>query len=241
MSREHTPERSAEAASVGDARVDWSRVDWVLLDMDGTILDLAYDNYFWRVLVHERYAQAQGLTLEQAQARLLPRFRDTAHTLPWYCTDFWSRETGLDMRALKAEIRERIAPLPGAVGFLDAVRASGRALWLATNAHRDSWTLKLEQTGLRGHFDRVTCSHDFGAPKENPAFWQRLRAVYPFDPARTLFVDDSQPVLDAARDYGIAQVIGIRHPDRSAPPRDIPGHLTVDALADLNPPGARRA
>ena len=26
---------------------DWQEIDTVLLDMDGTLLDLHYDNYFW--------------------------------------------------------------------------------------------------------------------------------------------------------------------------------------------------
>lgn len=217
--------------------MDWARVDWVLLDLDGTVLDLAYDNYFWRVLVHERYAQRHGLSPEAAAAALKPHFEGAAHTLPWYCTDHWSRVTGLDMAALKAEIRHRIRPLPGAVAFLEAVRASGRRLWLATNAHPDSWRLKLEHTGLTAYFERIICSHDYGAPKEDARFWTALQAQHPFEPARSLFVDDSRPVLDAARAYGIGQVIGLRHPDSSAPERELPGHLTASRLAALNPPG----
>lgn len=221
-----------ESPSVGDAAVDWSRIDLVMLDMDGTVLDLAYDNYFWRTMVFERYAAFHGLSREEADARLLPEFVATQHTLPWYCTDHWSRVTGLDLVALKNEIRERIRPLPGAVAFLDAVRASGRSLWLATNAHPNAWQLKISQTGLRHHFDRIVSSHDFGAPKEHPDFWEAMQAAHPFDPARTLFVDDSKPVLDAARGYGIAHVVGIRHPDRSAAARPVAGHDSINALAD---------
>jgi 5'-nucleotidase len=222
-----------EGTSVGDAYVDGSRVDLVMLDMDGTILDLAYDNYFWRTVVFERFAALHGISREEADERLMPEFIATQHTLPWYCTDHWSRFTGLDLVALKTEIRERIRPLPGAVAFLDAVRDSGRRLWLVTNAHPDAWRLKLAQTGLHDRFDRIVSSHDFGAPKEHPSFWSGLRAAHDFDPARTLFVDDSQAVLDAARAYGIGQVVGIRHPDRSAPPRPVEGHHTVNALADI--------
>lgn len=213
----------------------WSAVETVLLDMDGTILDLAFDNYFWSTLIFERYAERHGLTRAEADARLMPEFTRTQHTLPWYCTEHWSRFTGLDIAALKAEVRDRIQPLPGAVAFLDAVRASGRAVWIATNAHPQAWQLKLEQTGLFGHFDRVISSHDFGAPKESPDFWTRMRTRHPYAPVSALFVDDSQAVLDAARAYGIGQVVGIRHPDRSRPARPLAGHATVAALADLLP------
>lgn len=223
--------------SVGDARVDWPTVEVVLLDMDGTILDLAFDNYFWSTLIFERYAQRHGLSRTEADARLRPEFERTAHTLPWYCTEHWSRVTGLDIAAMKVEVKHRIQPLPGAVAFLDAVRASGRQVWIATNAHPQSWELKLHHTGLFGHFDRVISSHDFGAPKEHDDFWSRMQAMHPFPKPGALFVDDSKPVLDAAQRNGIGQVVGIRHPDRSRVPRPVPGHATVAALADLLPLG----
>ena len=213
--------------------VDWSRIDWVLLDMDGTILDLAFDNYFWLQLIPERYALARGLELEQARSELREHNLAIQHTLPWYCTDYWSQLTGLDVAMLKREVRERIRPMPGAVEFLDAVQRSGKHLWIATNAHRDSWELKLAHTGLRARFDRVVSSHDFGYPKEDLRFWEALQAAFPFDPARTLFVDDSMPVLSAAQAYGIGQVVGIRKPDSEHPGRPIPAMRSVETLGEL--------
>lgn len=217
--------------------LDWTKIEWVMLDMDGTILDLAYDNYFWRELLPQRYAEAHGLTLEDARARLLPRFQAVQHTLPWYCTDYWTQVTGLDVAGLKREIRDRIRVLEGAEQFLRAVKQSGRQLWLATNAHRNSWMLKLEQTGLSHYFDEIVCSHDFGAPKEDQVFWRRLAQAKPFQPDRTLFVDDSLPVLGSARAYGIAQVVGLRHPDSGELPRErFDWNPAVNRLEQLVPP-----
>jgi len=217
-------------------QVDWSRAEWVILDMDGTILDLSYDNYFWRELVPERYAQARGLSLEAARIELLPRFVEVQHTLPWYCTDYWSGITGLDMAGLKREVRQHIRALEGAEDFLRHVRDSGRQLWLATNAHRDSWTLKMEQTGLGHYFHQIVSSHDYGAPKEDPLFWQRFLADKPFAPERSLFVDDSLPVLASARRFGIGQVVGLRHPDSTQPRRaDFDWDPAADRIAQLIP------
>jgi len=215
--------------------VDWGRVDRVLLDMDGTVLDLAFDTHFWSELVPERYAQAQGIAVEQARQRLEPHFTGLQGRLEWYCLDHWSRLTGLDLAQLKSEARGRIAVLPGSEVFLDAVRASGRSLWLVTNAHRDSWQLKMAQTGLAGHFDRILCAHDFGAPKEDPRFWPALRARHAFEPRRALFADDSLPVLRAARDYSFGAVVAIRHPDSSQPKRVIEEFAAVDRLEQLLP------
>jgi putative hydrolase of the HAD superfamily len=216
-------------------QINWDAIDHVLLDMDGTLLDLAFDNYFWRELVPQRYAEKHALSLEQARARLEPEFTSIQHTLPWYCTDYWSGITGLNMAELKREIRHLIGPLEGSEDFLRAVKAQGKSLWLATNAHRDSWSLKLEQTGLTPYFDRIICSHDFGAPKEDPRFWQRLRTAHPFDPARALFADDSLPVLQAARDFGIGHVVAVRHPDTTQPRREMTGFAAVDRLLELLP------
>jgi HAD superfamily hydrolase (TIGR01509 family) len=218
-----------------DNIVNWENVEWVILDMDGTVLDLAYDNFFWRQLVPQRYAEAHGLTLEQARIALEPRFLEIQHTLPWYCTDHWSRLTGLDLAALKRETKHRIGPLEGSVEFLHVVKASGRKLWLATNAHRDSWSIKLEHTGLRPLFEQIICSHDFGAPKEDPQFWQRFIAQHPFAIERALFVDDSLPVLRAARDFGVGQVVAISHPDTTMPPREISEFPSVARLGHLQP------
>ncbi|MDI3260417.1 MAG: GMP/IMP nucleotidase [Sinobacteraceae bacterium] len=217
------------------ARVDWSRTEHVLLDMDGTVLDLAFDNYFWTELVPARYAQSAALPLAEARARLAPHFRELRGRLEWYCLDHWSRLTGLDLSALKAEVRGRIAPLPGAREFLDAVRISGRRLWLVTNAHGKSWRLKLEHTGLDAFFDRVICAHDFGCPKEDPAFWPALRARHPFEPNRALFVDDSVPVLENARHCDFGTLLAIRRPDSRQPPQVIENFLAVDSLVQLLP------
>lgn len=215
--------------------VQWSSIEWVLLDMDGTLLDLTYDNWFWRTHVPERYAAARQLSLAEAETQLAPRFLEVAHTLPWYCTDYWSSITGLDIAGLKRASRERIGVLDGTEKFLSAVRDSGRQLWLATNAHRDSWQVKLEHTGLTHYFDRIICSHDFGAPKESQDFWNGFNARHPFVKERAFFADDSLPVLRGAQRYGIGQIRAIAMPEKGQPRREISEFVAVDRLADLLP------
>ena len=217
--------------------VDWQEVELVMLDMDGTVLDLAFDNFFWSELLPQRYAERNHVDRAAAWAYLEPIFAAERGQLSWYCLDFWSAITGLDLVALKTEIRERIAPLPGSIDFLEAVRSSGRQLWLVTNAHPDSWRLKMTYTGLHRHFNRTVCAHDYGAPKEQAQFWQRLANRYPFDPRRVLFVDDSISVLSAARSHGLAQVIGVECPDSSLPARRLTDFPSISGLEALLPLG----
>ena len=42
--------------------------------MDGTLLDLNFDNVFWREIVPRRYASLRGMSVRAAQQALAPRF-----------------------------------------------------------------------------------------------------------------------------------------------------------------------
>jgi len=211
----------------------WNSVDTVLLDLDGTLLDLSFDTYFWRDRVPSAWAVARGLTLEAARAELAPRFRACEGRLEWYCLEHWSRELDLDIVALKLACAERIRWLPGARSFLRRVRALGKRLLLVTNAHPTALAIKDGCTQVISHFDAGFSSHAFGAPKEHPRFWQELARVSPFDAARSLFVDDSLPVLRAARSAGIGRIVAVRRPDSSSAARHQEEFPAVDAVAEL--------
>ena len=211
----------------------WADVATVLLDMDGTLLDLRFDNYFWLELVPQRYAQLHQLSLEAAYAALEPRFIAKQGTLDWYCIDFWSRELALDVAQLKREVRAHVRFLPGAELFLQTLHTRGLDPVLVTNAHRETLAIKIEQTGLGRYFRRVVSSHELGMPKEDPRFWAQLQARLDFDPARCLFVDDSIPVLRAARVHGIAQIFAISRPDSTQRARQMEDFATVERVQDL--------
>lgn len=215
------------------ATVDWSRVETVLLDLDGTLLDLAYDNHFWRERIPLLWAERHAIGPEEARAQLGPKFAAREGTLDWYCIEFWSRELGLDIAALKRADTTRIRWLPGAREFLGRVRAGGRRLVLLTNAHPQTLAIKDQAAQVLRHFDAAWSSHSFGAPKEDPRFWSALRDAEPFDLAQALFVDDSSPVLRAAMAAGIGQVVGIRHPDSSEGARLHADCMAVDGVRDL--------
>jgi putative hydrolase of the HAD superfamily len=215
--------------------IDWGGVDKVFLDMDGTLLDLHFDNHFWLQHVPERYAEARGVPVEHARAELYRRYRSLEGTLEWYCVDHWSRALGLDIALLKAETEHLIAVHPHVLDFLEALAGRGIPRVLVTNAHQKSIAIKMERTRLGGHLDRIICAHDLGAPKESPEFWPRVQRVEPFDRARTLFVDDSPAVLAAARDYGFVHLLAVLRPDSKGPPREAAGLPAIDHFAELLP------
>lgn len=215
--------------------VNWSCIDHVFLDMDGTLLDLHFDNYFWLEYVPRCYADRRGLSLEVARESLYRRYRAAEGTLQWYCVDHWSRELDLDIPSLKRDVSHKIAVQPAVEHFLTAARRSGKRLVLLTNAHSKSVELKLEKTGLSPYLCRVITSHDLGLPKEDSRFWGVLREHEPFDPDRTLFVDDNLEVLRSAATARIAFLLAVTDPDSQAGPRDTAEFNAITCFDELLP------
>jgi len=215
--------------------IDWNAVDTVFLDMDGTLLDLHFDNHFWLEHVPRRYAESRGLSPERARTDLLKLYQSREGTLQWYCVDHWSRELGLDIALLKEEVDHLIALHPHVIDFLETLAAQGKRRVLVTNAHQKSIALKMEKTRLAGHLERIICSHDLGAPKESSDFWPRVHVIEPFDRERTLFIDDNSNVLQAAKSYGFRWLLAVLEPDSKAPARE-PGEFpSVRHFADILP------
>ncbi len=197
--------------------LDWNVIDSVFLDMDGTLLDLHYDNHFWREHVPLRYAEQHDMSIVDAKAELIPRFSRVAGTMQWYCLDYWTRELGLDIAGLKRETAHLIALREHVIDFLGAVRAAGKSLLLVTNAHERSLALKMQHMPLRGYFDALICAHDFRAPKEDQLFWENFALQQPFMRDRTLLIDDSLPVLRSAQRFGIGHLLAVCKPDSRQP------------------------
>ena len=213
--------------------INWKNCDTVLLDMDGTLLDLNFDNHFWHEFVPLKYAEKNTLTLDEAKKVLLPQFKQMEGKLEWYCLDYWTKVLELNIAGLKAEIAGLITVLPHVVDFLEALKQSQKQVLLVTNAHRDSLNLKMEKTCLHSFFDGIISSHDFGAAKEHAAFWEHLQQKHYFDKQKTLMVDDSLTVLDAARAFGIEYLVTISKPDSQKPARLIEHYPVINDFREL--------
>ena len=212
---------------------DWTGIDTVLLDLDGTLLDQAYDNHIWRDLVPQRFAVANSLEMHAAYAEIKRRFAERSGTLDWYCIDYWSRTLDVDIGALHREVRSHVAWLPGARDFLLRMRAGGKRLLLLTNSHPIALAVKHEETGVLDYLDAAVTSHEFGAPKEHEQFWHAALAKFGYDPGRSLFADDNSKMLEAAHSAGVRWVYGIRHWDTRGSRPEHMDQLAEDSVADL--------
>ena len=174
-----------------DPKTALHECETLMLDMDGTVLDLAYDNYMWMHHVPEKFAAANGLEPDVAREQLYAKFDALRGQLEWYCLDHWSDHLGLDIAQLHRDENHRIGYLPGAEDFLRTMRSQDIRVLMVTNSHAVTLQIKDEVTGITGHFDGIYTSHDLGHPKETQAFWRAMAEKEDFDPATTLYVDDT--------------------------------------------------
>jgi putative hydrolase of the HAD superfamily len=184
------------------AQVKWQTIDTVLLDMDGTLLDKHFDDYFWEEYIPEVYAAQNKISIFTAEEELLARYKAREGTLDWTDLDFWSNELGLDIIALKKKVNYLIKVHPYVLDFIDFCRKNDKKVYLVTNAHSKTLEIKMDKTGIAGLFDRIICSEEIGLPKEETDFWARLGDKIDYKKERALLADDNEKVLQSALEYG---------------------------------------
>lgn len=213
--------------------LNWAEIDTVLLDMDGTLLDLHFDNHFWLEHLPKRYADYHQLSLAAAKAHLTQAFAAVAGTLNWYCLDYWEAQLQVPIMALKREVQHLIRMRNDVPQFLQTLRQQQRRTVLVTNAHPASLALKLEHTALGELCDELISTHEFGVSKESPLLWQQLQQKLQFQPERTLFIDDSERILTTAKDFGIGYCWCVKQPDSQRPAQAIAAFPSVEHYHDL--------
>ena len=182
-------------------------IKYVLLDMDGTLLDKYFDDYFWEHLLPERYAEKENITFGRAKEELLLRYKAHEGTLNWTDIDFWSREVDIDIPALKEQIKHLIEVHPHVEEFLKMLKHHKKKVFLLTNAHYKVLDIKLKKTRIGRYFDSTVTSFEIGYPKEMQEFWEKTERQLGFRKEQSLFIDDTKAVLRAAKKFGIKYIL----------------------------------
>jgi putative hydrolase of the HAD superfamily len=215
--------------------IDWNTIDTVLLDMDGTLLDRHFDDHFWLEHVPRAYSHSFGIPLDTARKTLYALFRSQERTLNWTDLDYWSDRLGLDIPLLKQEVDHLIAVHPYVIDFLLFLKQHGKAIWLVTNAHSKTLSLKMRKTRLGPYFTGIVSAHDVGLPKEDVRFWSELQRFIPYDPARTMLGEDSETNLGTAREYGIRHLVFVSRSSSAIAPQASADYLSIHYFSELIP------
>lgn len=211
----------------------WDDVETVMLDMDGTLLDKHFDDYFWEVYLPEHYSLLHNISTEEASRELRARYQAVENSLQWADLEYWSHTLGLDLPELKLRINHLIGVHPYVIEFLEFCLKKRKKLYLVTNAHSKALSIKLEKTAIGAWFDRVICAEDVGFAKEEPMFWPRLQEMLGFVPEKTLLADDTEKVLRVADTFGLRHLIHIARSSSQRPACYSTSYPSIDYFKEL--------
>jgi putative hydrolase of the HAD superfamily len=218
-----------------ESSIDWETIDTILLDMDGTLLDLNFDLHFWMEYLPLVYANQHNLTHQQSKDKIYPMLEAQQGKLHWYCLDYWQEIFKLDIAELKTDVAHLIQIHPFVLDFLTQAKKHNKRVYLVTNAHRKTIKLKMQVTNLEGHFDDIISSHDYNAPKEDQSFWHQLEQAINFNKQTSIFFDDSISVLKSAEKFGIGTVVAISKPSSKIKTKPVDGFINIETFKQAIP------
>jgi len=202
--------------------------------MDGTLLDLHFDNYFWQEYLPEYWGKLNNKSIDDAKTQLKEWYLKEAGTLSWYCLDFWTERLKFDVLELKEDVEHLIKYRPHAKSFLEKLSMQGNySVIMVTNAHEKLIKMKVDNTGIDVFFDKIISSHVIGHAKEEQAFWEKLQLNDPFELNETVLIDDNLTVLRAAKEFGIKNLLTISKPDSKSEKQDPEEFHAIDSYQDI--------
>ena len=183
-------------------------IECLLIDMDGVILDNAYDNDFWQNQIPEVIADSKGIAFDDAKRLAIQIFNYKKNTKDWYDVDYWSNMLNIDIEAQKRSEKSfsRISLYDGVIDTLSVLKNKTKMI-LITNAHRKTLNIKLEKYNLTPYFDEMVCAHELHYVKEDIQLWYMLRSKYRLDYEKTLLVEDTINNINVGLSAGISGAI----------------------------------
>lgn len=215
-------------------QMDWDQIQTVMIDMDGTLIDLCFDHVIWNHALPQQLAQKRGISPKEAHDLLYSEYRPP-FPIDFYSIDAWARKTGLDLMQIHKDTSHLLQYRPGAIQFLEFLKARKLRVVIATNCHPKSFELKDSILNIRSKVDAVYSSADFGVAKDEVEYWDCVEQIESFPRSHTLFIDDAQPILDTGWEAGIGHLMTIKQPNCLIPAVSTFFHPVIDDFRDLLP------
>jgi len=188
--------------------MDLKRLENILIDMDGVLLDTAYDNHFWQEHIPTRYAELKSMNIDQAIKITHSLFHYKKGYKDRYDLDYWSNMLGLDIEQekLSANMIDKIKLKKGAIDFLEKYHKE-KNLFLVTNAHRKTLNIKMKKFPLIKYFKKIICSHELKYVKEEIPFWFILRNKLGVDYDKSVLIEDTIDNVKSAYHAGLKSIL----------------------------------
>ena len=181
----------------------------ILSDLDGVILDLAYDIKFWELWLPEQVANQTNKSIEETKEEIMAEIDIQRGTLNFYDLNYWDDLLNVDCMQIFREKTERCSYLEGSYEALQRLSTLKNPKYILTNGDPRIQEYKAETQNFLEFFDSIFYSMHVGYPKESKEFWALARHNLNLDFEDTIFIDDDFKVATAAAKAGIKQVAWI--------------------------------
>ncbi len=182
---------------------DWDKIDTVLLDMDGTLIDKRHEDDFWGEDVPKAYAKKKGISLETAKQIAYKKYHAIEGTYDWSDVGHWEKEFGVKLWGIKKESVMKMRLHPHTLRFLKFLKKNKKKVYLVTASMPRDLKMKLKHLKMTEYFDKIYTQFDINETKTTKQFWIKLQKVNGYDNDRTLLAEDTEAVTNAAKLAGI--------------------------------------
>jgi len=181
----------------------------VSFDLDGTIVERKYTDYFWLEVIPKAYAEEKGIELNKAKRIVYLKYDEIGENdLRWYLPDFWLKYLNIrkNLNKLLYEAFRESRPYPYVKPLLSVLRKKKFKLILCTNASRDFAIEVLEYLSLKNFFDKIySCVSDYGLIRKTRSFYFRVLKDLKVPACLMVHIGDNY-----VYDYKIPASIGIK-------------------------------
>jgi len=185
---------------------------YILLDIDGVILDQNFDNLFWMEWLPEAVAHNKGISLNDAKKDIYKTSKELYGTLPWYELRFWEDRYETNLIAIAEKNKSYAMFIDGAHEALQFIASLDKKVFFLTNCDSRLLKVKSSQVPLLNFADNWISSVDIGVVKEDQKFWKIALEKLNIQPSKSIFFDDNINIVNAATKYGIKKSVHVTEP-----------------------------